>query len=235
MVGLPRRYRDGMPVVEFRGVVALLGRFPALTGLDLTVKSGETVLLQGPNGSGKSTLLRLCSGLVRPTRGEARVLDCDLTIERQSVRRRVALLSHAGGLYDDLTVMENVAFWAQAAGLGSVAASDRVEWALHRLGLSGSLANQLVRTISAGQRRRTSLAALAVRRPDLWLLDEPHAGLDQQGRGVVDSLIREAVAAGGTVVVSSHELERTRGLSSRVVTLAGGTVVDDQPGVDHDA
>ena len=101
-----------MPVVEFRGVVALLGRFPALTGLDLTVKSGETVLLQGPNGSGKSTLLRLCAGLVRPIRGEARVLDCDLAIERQSVRRRVALLSHAGGLYDDLTVMENVVFWA---------------------------------------------------------------------------------------------------------------------------
>ena len=98
VVGLPRRYRDGMPVVEFHGVVALLGRFPALTGLDLTVKSGETVLLQGPNGSGKSTLLRLCAGLVRPIRGEARVLDCDLTIERQSVRRRVGLLSHAGGL-----------------------------------------------------------------------------------------------------------------------------------------
>ena len=74
---------------------------------------------------------------------------------------------------------------------------------------------------------RASLAALVVRRPQLWLLDEPHAGLDQAGRNVVDTLIGDAVAAGGTVVVSSHELERVRSLSPRVVTLAGGTVHRD--------
>jgi ABC-type multidrug transport system ATPase subunit len=97
------------------------------------------------------------------------------------------------------------------------------------------LADHAVRTVSAGQRRRTSLAALAVRRPDLWLLDEPHAGLDQEGRDVVDDLIGEAVAAGATVIVSSHELDRVRRLSPRVVTLAGGTLVGDRLGVVRDA
>ena len=88
------------------------------------------------------------------------------------------------------------------------------------------LLDQPVHTLSAGQRRRTSLAALVVRRPELWLLDEPHAGLDQRGRDLVDVLIGDAVAAGGTVVVSSHELDRVAALSPRTVTLAGGAVVD---------
>ena len=223
-----------MSVVELRGVGAVLGRFPALAGLDLTVAAGETVLVQGPNGAGKSTLLRLCAGLVAPTRGEARVLGFDLVAERYVVRRRVGLLGHATGLYDDLTVAENVTFWARAAGLG-LAAEARANWALDRLGLDGPLADHPVRTVSAGQRRRASLAALAVRRPDLWLLDEPHAGLDQEGRDVVDDLIGEVVAAGATVIVSSHELDRVRRLSPRVVTLAGGILVGDRLGVVRDA
>jgi ABC-type multidrug transport system ATPase subunit len=84
------RYRDGVPVVELRGAVALLGNFPALAGVDLTVESGEVVLLRGPNGAGKTTLLRLCAGLVRPESGSVEVLGHDLVRERRSVRRRVA-------------------------------------------------------------------------------------------------------------------------------------------------
>jgi ABC-type transport system involved in cytochrome c biogenesis ATPase subunit len=139
----------------------------------------------------------------------------------------VALLGHSTGLYEDLTVAENVRFWARAAGLGAEPSVERVVGALQRLGLDDGLLDLPVHRLSAGQRRRTSLAALVVRRPELWLLDEPHAGLDQAGRNVVDELIGDAVAAGGTVVVSSHELERVRLLSPRVVTLAGGTVHRD--------
>ena len=214
-------------MVELRDVVALLGRFPALTGVDLTVDAGETVLLQGPNGAGKTTLLRLCAGLVRPESGSAMVLGHDLTVERRSVRRRVALLGHATGLYEDLTVADNVRFWARASGLGASEADDRVAAALDRLGIEERVLGLAVSRLSAGQRRRTSLAALAVRRPDLWLLDEPHAGLDQAGRNLVDGLIGDAVAAGATVIVASHELDRVRSLSPRVVTVAGGTIARD--------
>ncbi len=106
-------------------------------------------------------------------------------------------------------------------------ATQRVASALLRMGLSERLLGQPVHTLSAGQRRRASLAALIVRRPELWLLDEPHAGLDQSGRDVVDALVGDAVAAGATVLVSSHELERVAGLGPRVVTISGGVVVDD--------
>ena len=221
------RYRDGVPVVDLRGAVALLGNFPALAGVDLTVEPGEIVLVRGPNGAGKTTLLRLCAGLVRPDAGFVEVLGHDLVHERRSVRRRVALLGHATGLYDDLTVVQNVHFWARAAGLSAEEATDRVGVAMVRLGVAERLFGQPVHTLSAGQRRRASLAALVVRRPELWLLDEPHAGLDQAGRDVVDILIGDAVASGATVLVSSHELDRVAVLGPRVVTIAGGVVVDD--------
>lgn len=215
-------------MVELRAAVALLGRFPALSGVDLMIHAGETVLLRGPNGAGKTTVLHLCAGLLRPESGGVRVLDHDLTevAGRRSVRRRVALLGHATGLYDDLTVGENLRFWARAAGLSAAEADRRTDEARSRLEVPVRLLDQPVHTLSAGQRRRTSLAALVVRRPELWLLDEPHAGLDQRGRDLVDVLIGDAVAAGGTVVVSSHELDRVAALSPRTVTLAGGAVVD---------
>ena len=221
------RYRDGVPVVDLCGAVALLGNFPALAGVDLTVEPGEIVLVRGPNGAGKTTLLRLCAGLVPPEAGSVEVLGHDLVHERRSVRRRVALLGHATGLYDDLTVVQNVHFWARAAGLSAEEATDRVGVAMVRLGVAERLFGQPVHTLSAGQRRRASLAALVVRRPELWLLDEPHAGLDQAGRDVVDVLIGDAVASGATVLVSSHELDRVAVLGPRVVTIAGGVVVDD--------
>ena len=221
------RYRDGVPVVDLRGAVALLGNFPALAGVDLTVEPGEIVLVRGPNGAGKTTLLRLCAGLVRPEAGSVEVLGHDLVHERRSVRRRVALLGHATGLYDDLTVVQNVHFWARAAGLSAEEATDRVGVAMVRLGVAERLFGQPVHTLSAGQQRRASLAALVVRRPELWLMDEPHAGLDQAGRDVVDVLIGDAVASGATVLVSSHELDRVAVLGPRVVTIAGGVVVDD--------
>ncbi len=208
------------PVVSFRGAVCLLGRFPALAGVDLDVDAGEIVLLQGPNGAGKTTVLRACAGLVPVVDGEARVLGVDLRADRRAVRHRVGLLGHASGLYEDLTVADNVRFWARAGRARTVDADA----AMARLGLDGRLADVAVARLSAGQRRRTSLAVMVARRPELWLLDEPHAALDQDGRDLVDSLMADAVAAGATVVFASHELDRAVAVASRTVTIAGGTV-----------
>jgi heme ABC exporter ATP-binding subunit CcmA len=207
-------------VVHLTAAVSLLGRFPALAGVDLDVARGEVVLVQGPNGAGKTTLLRACAGLVPIVDGEASVLGHDLRRDRRSVRRQVGLLGHAAGLYDDLTVADNLRFVARASRAPSASVAD----ALDRLGLAGRLAGVPAARLSAGQRRRVAVAALLLRPGDLWLLDEPHAGLDADGRGRLDQLIRDRAASGTTVLLASHELERVRPLASRVVTMAGGQV-----------
>jgi heme ABC exporter ATP-binding subunit CcmA len=214
------------PVVRLRSAVCLLGRFPALAGLDLDIGPGEVVLVRGANGAGKSTLLRALAGLVPVSSGEATVLGHDLRRDRRAVRRHVALLGHTSGLYDDLTVADNLRFWARAAG-SSDAAADA---AMARLGLDGRLAGVSAGRLSAGQRRRTALAGLLARRARLWLLDEPHAGLDAEGRDTLDGLVAEAAATGTTVVLASHELERATALAGRTVTVAGGQTVEDVAG-----
>lgn len=213
------------PVIHFRTAVSLLGRFPALAGVDLRVDPGEIVLLRGPNGAGKSTLLRACSGLVPVVSGEAQVLGIDLREDRLSVRPRVGLLGHATFLYDELTVADNIAFWTKAAR-GDI---DDANHAMDRLGLSGRLSSVPVARLSAGQRRRVAIAVLLARRPELWLLDEPHAGLDADGRDLLDSLVIDAAKAGATVVLASHEHDRADALARRVVTIAGGMITHDEP------
>jgi heme ABC exporter ATP-binding subunit CcmA len=208
------------PVIELIGAVAVLGRFPALAGITMRVDSGEIVWLRGPNGAGKTTLLRLCAGLLPLVRGRGRVLGYDLATERAAIRPLVGVLGHRNGLYLDLTVTENVSFW----GATAAASQDEIDSVLDRLGLSGRLASVPVRRLSAGQQRRTAIACLVARRAELWLLDEPHAGLDAAGREDIDAIVRQAAASGATVLVASHESDRADPLATRVVDLAGGVV-----------
>jgi heme ABC exporter ATP-binding subunit CcmA len=209
------------PAIELHEVVAVLGTFPALAGATLRVDAGEIVLLRGANGAGKTTLLRVCAGLVPIARGEGRVLGFDLRTQRRQLRRHVGLLGHRNGLYRDLTVGENVRFWGATVD----ASDDEIGGALRLLGLDGRLIDVAVARLSAGQARRTALACLVARRATLWLLDEPHAGLDAAGRDELDVTLRRAVDAGATVVVASHELERAGALATRAVDVTGGQVV----------
>ena len=205
-------------VIELKGVVAVLGSFPALAGVSLSVQRGEILLLQGPNGAGKTSLLRVCAGLMPIERGTGTVLGIDLATNRQDIRTRVGLLGHTNGLYLDLTVEQNIQFWASTVG----ASQEEVANAMSTMRVDGRLAKVKAGQLSAGQRRRTALASLIVRRAEIWLLDEPHAGLDAAGRDEFDALLRNAVAAGATVVLASHESERAAGLTTRTVTIDGG-------------
>ena len=212
-------------VVHLRSAVAVLGRFPALAGVDLDVDHGEILLLRGPNGAGKTTMLRLCAGLTPLSSGEAVVLGVDLARQAHAVRRRVGLLGHATYLYDDLTVTENLDFWARASG--ATTADGRA--ALDRLGVAHRLWSLPVHALSAGQRRRVSFSAMVARRPELWLLDEPHAGLDAAGRDIIDGLMREASSVGATVLFASHELDRAGDVATRAVEIVGGTITTPAP------
>jgi heme ABC exporter ATP-binding subunit CcmA len=204
----------------------MLGRFPALAGADLEVQSGEIVLLSGANGAGKTTLLRLCAGLLPLRSGRAEILGVDLATDRRSIRRALALVGHETFCYDDLTVVENLRFATRASGR-PVGAADT---ALERLGLT-RVAGVTHGRLSQGQRRRVSLAIALARDPRLLLLDEPHAGLDEQGRLVLDEVLRAAPAEGRTVLLASHELDLARRLATREVRLVAGQIREGRSAV----
>jgi heme ABC exporter ATP-binding subunit CcmA len=208
--------------VRLRSVVALAGRYPLLAGVDLDVRAGEVVVVRGPNGAGKTSLLRVMAGLLPLAAGEATVLGLDPTTDARDLRCQVGLLGHRNGLYDDLTAEENVRFVVRAARLPK----QVVPVALERLGLDGRLRSLPTAKLSAGQRRRVALAALLARQPRLWLLDEPHAGLDAEHRQLLDGLLRDVAAAGASVVLASHEDRTSAALADRAITMSGGMVLD---------
>ena len=207
-------------VIDLHDVVALYGSHPALAGATLHVERGEIIVVRGPNGAGKSSLLRLCAGLVAPSRGSAHVLDHDLSFDREQVGKRVGLLGQRNGLFLDLSARENVRFWGELSGATEAEMSE----AMQRMGISNALADRRVGAMSTGQRKRVALACLVTRRAELWLLDEPHSGLDAAGRDELDEVLRAAARAGATIVLASHESERAERLGARVVSMSGGQV-----------
>ena len=207
-------------VVRLANAVVMSQGFPLLSGVDLEIVRGSLVVVTGANGAGKTSLLRLLGGLDALTSGAGHVAGVDLAdADLRLLRRRVGWLGHEGSFYADLSVRENLVFAARALErpLGDV------ETALERVGLIHR-ANTTTKQLSAGQRRRLGLAWLLVRRPELWLLDEPYASLDDAGREFFDRLLGDVLKGGATVVVSAHDPLRSNDLTPRNVHMAGGRV-----------
>jgi heme ABC exporter ATP-binding subunit CcmA len=200
----------------------MVGGFPLLSGVNLELAPSSLTVVTGANGAGKTSLLRLLGGLVTLTSGAGIVAGVDLKGDLRELRRRVGWLGHEGSFYDDLSASENLVFAARALARPT----NEVANVLDRVGLS-SRATTSAKKLSAGQRRRLGLAWLLLRRPELWLLDEPYASLDDDGRTFFDQLIGDVVESGATVVVSAHDPLRSSALAPRTITLGGGLVVGD--------
>lgn len=213
-------------VVEARGVGRRLGGRWALRDVNLTVGSGQMVLLHGPNGSGKTTLLRVLSSALSPTVGTVQLFG-NVAIEQRS---RLGLLSHADGHYDELSGRDNLHL---ASALGRLKGS--VPAVLERVGLHAR-ADDPVRAYSAGMRKRLSFARLLLKDPPLVLLDEPYSALDPEGHNFVDGLLAEFRAEGRTVIVSTHQISRVGRWSTLSIRLEAGRVANgDAPTVDTPA
>jgi heme exporter protein A len=213
------------PVVALHDAVVFAGGFALLSGVDLELHAGTLNVVTGANGAGKTSLLRLLGGLVGLSSGKGEVAGIDLASgDLRQLRRRVGWLGHEGSFYDDLSVRENLTFAARALGRPI----EEIAEAVARVGLERRI-DTPAKQLSAGQRRRLGLAWLLLRRAELWLLDEPYASLDDQGRTFFDALLADVVAGGATVMVSAHDRLRSAALAPRTLTLAGGRIVSDVP------
>jgi heme exporter protein A len=217
---------DGAPLLAARGLHRSFGRVRVLRDLDLTLAPGEGLAVAGPNGAGKSTLLRILAGLMRPTAGEVRVLGRPLGPGGAEARRAIGLLTHQSLLYDDLTLLENLAFTARLYGLPRPGEAARA--ALATAGLAGR-ADDSPRRLSRGLLQRAAIARALLHRPRLLLLDEPFTALDAASADRLRDLLRTRLAEGLGLVIVTHHLAEVWEVATRVAVLVDGGWVCQEP------
>lgn len=199
------------------------GELVAVERLDLSVRRGEIFGLLGSNGSGKTTTIRMLTGLLPPTSGTAMVAGVDVVAEPEAVRRRLGYMSQRYGLYDDLTVEENLRFYAGLYGLIGAEGKARVEELIRELAFTPRR-RQLAGTLSGGWKQRLSLACATAHRPDVLFLDEPTAGVDPAARRQFWVVIRELAGRGTTILVTTHYMDEAE-RCERVALLWRGKLV----------
>jgi len=214
--------------VLVQGLRKVFGSRVAVEKLDLTIHTGEVFGLLGPNGSGKTTTIRMLCGLMTPTAGSATVVGHDVIAHPEQVRRRIGYMSQRFGLYDDLTVAENMRFYASVYGLRGEVRRRRIAEQLNELGLV-ERAGQLAGTMSGGWKQRLALACATAHHPAMLFLDEPTAGVDPASRRLLWQWIYGLARQGTTILVTTHymdEAERCERLAflSRGHLIAVGTV-----------
>jgi heme exporter protein A len=216
------------PIIQADKLVKAYGLLPVLRGLTLDVPRGQFLALLGANGSGKSTLIRLLTGLARPTTGTLQIGGWTLPDESAAVRSQIGLVSHRLLLYENLTAQENLRFFGRLYNLSGKALDDRITVVLEQVGLYRRR-NDLARHYSRGMAQRLSIARAILHDPDVLLLDEPHTGLDAASSQTLDRLLTDARQHGRTVVMATHQFDKTVELADRAVVIARGVIGYDSP------
>ena len=208
-----------MRAVAAEGVWKFYGDYPALRDVILHAEPGECLALIGRNGAGKTTLLRIIAGFSKAGRGQVRIFGSDP--RETETRRRVGFVGHGIAVYDELSALENLTLFGRLYDLPDPG-KTAMEW-LERTGLERAK-DGLVREFSRGMRQRLAVARAFLHRPSLLLLDEPFTALDDRAIAVLQRLLKQALAEGRTVIMSTHQLREALELATHVALLNRGTI-----------
>jgi ABC-type multidrug transport system ATPase subunit len=228
-------------VISVNGLTRHFGNVVAAADVSFEIEEGNIFGFLGPNGSGKSTVIRMLCGLLRPTAGEASVLGYDIVRQTEMVKRNIGYMSQQFSLYKDLTVTENLTFYARIYGIPRREIQARIEEVIDIVGI-GAYRKRLAGELSGGWRQRLALACALVHRPRLLFLDEPTAGIDPVARRELWNLLFELSGRGVTFFVTTHymdEAERCTHVGyiyfSRLVVCGSPTVLKQLPEVSPEA
>jgi ABC-2 type transport system ATP-binding protein len=211
------------PVIEVERLVKRFGAFVSVDDLSLTVAQGEVFGLLGSNGAGKTTTIRMLCGLLTPTSGTARVLGIDVGRDPEGVKRRIGYMTQRFSLYDDLTVRQNIRFFAGVYGLRGEEGAARAAWAIATAGLGGK-EDLLTRSLPGGWKQRLALACAVLHDPKVVFLDEPTGGVDPISRRRFWALIDQMAAEGVTLIVTTHYLDEAE-RCDRIALMHAGRLV----------
>jgi daunorubicin resistance ABC transporter ATP-binding subunit len=215
---------DPALAIEARGLVKTYGEVNALDGVDLAVPTGTVLGLLGPNGAGKTTAVRILATVLNPDAGDAWVLGTDVVAHPDRVRASIGLAGQAAAIDGNLTGRENLLLIGTLTHLPRKEIGPRADELLERFGLAEA-GGRTARTYSGGMRRRLDLAAALVHRPPVLFLDEPTTGLDPASRSDLWATVRELVAEGTTVLLTTQYLEEADQLADRIVVVDRGRVI----------
>ncbi len=207
------------------------GRIAALKSVDLSVNPGECVAVFGRNGAGKTTLLNVAGALIRSYEGEVRIFGTRRADADAETRRAVGLVLHEICLYDDLSALDNLRFFARLYGVADY--ESRARDVLARFDLADR-AHTVTRTLSRGMKQRLAIARAIVHRPRLLLMDEPFTGLDEPASQTLVAVLRDFAREGGAVVMSTHDVERAFDVATRAIILERGSITLDRSVADVD-
>ncbi|MBZ0072454.1 MAG: ABC transporter ATP-binding protein [Gammaproteobacteria bacterium] len=214
--------------VSVQDLTRTFGDFVAVDHVSLEVARGDIFGFLGPNGSGKSTTIRMLCGLLLPSSGSGRVLGFDIMTETESIKRKIGYMSQKFSLYDDLTVEENIDFFAGLYGVDRARRGERKTWVLEMAGLRDKRSAQTV-TLAAGWKQRLALGCAVLHEPPILFLDEPTSGVDPMSRRMFWDLITEMASGGTTVFVTTHYMDEAEYCDELALIYKGRLIARGEP------
>jgi sodium transport system ATP-binding protein len=200
--------------------------FWAVKDLNFNIKEGSVASILGPNGCGKTTTLRMIAGMLTPSKGTAFIDSIDVRKDKQTVKSKIGYMTNNTSLYDRLSVVETIKFFAELNQIPEDIYMPRAEKLFHQLDMTKYLSKRIA-DLSTGMKQKTSIVRTLIHDPDLVVLDEPTTGVDVTGQSVIIDLIRTIKDSGKTLIFSTHQLNEVRDIADHIVVMKSGEKIFD--------